>query len=415
MAAAIGSYRAALVLDPKNAVARQELTELLAEEGKHQEVAELFEKIGAAEVDPAAASVAFVRAAEVWEGRLGDDEHAQQAYAQALAVSPLDLASWDGLARIAERRGALRELEAAYRLRIEREVTRGTNVLSLRFALGGAPRAARRRPADGRRGRLDEVLAEAPTHAHALRLAEYVNRRTHDDGSLARTLTTMAHDRASPRSPSAAPSGSSCACRSGARRAPRPSRPTCCSTSSTTATTAAIAGDRAARHGAPQRGRRAQRRRHAQRARPPRVRACDSASAHRRPRLATSLRLRLADLLEDSVDRKELAEALTLYRAIVAFDERSTTAIDGPSASRRRSVTTTPSSPPTSSRPASPTRSTTWWSTCSPRRTSRVVAAGSRRPRALVARCVTIPTPSRAATAGALFLGAAIRVASSIA
>ena len=326
-AAAIGSYRAALVLDPKNAVARQELTELLAEEGKHQEVAELFEKIGAAEVDPAAASVAFVRAAEVWEGRLGDDEHAQQAYAQALAVSPLDLASWDGLARIAERRGALRELEAAYRLRIEREVTRGTNVLSLRFAL--AELLVRRGddlPAAA--SALDEVLAEAPTHAHALRLAEYVNRRTHDDGSLARTLTMQAHACKSPLGKRGALWELVRLQERRASSAP-PIAAYVLLYELDPTDDAAIAG--IVRLASARLNEGAERSDDGM----PNVRGLLAFGLRQRilrtkdQGLATSLRLRLADLLEDSVDRKELAEALTLYRAIVAFDERSTTAIDG--------------------------------------------------------------------------------------
>ena len=63
----------------------------------------------------AAAAGHWVRAAELWEGRLDDDARAQAAYGRALAALPGDLSAWEGLARLAERRRAYKELEAAYR------------------------------------------------------------------------------------------------------------------------------------------------------------------------------------------------------------------------------------------------------------------------------------------------------------
>ena len=47
------------------------------------------------------------------------------------------------------------------------------------------------------------------------------------------------------------------------------------------------------------------------------------------PAVKASLQLRLADLLEDSIDKRELAEALALYREALTHDPESPTAIAG--------------------------------------------------------------------------------------
>ncbi len=186
---AIDAWRSALAVAPRQPVATRELAHALRHRGSWRSVAELEEQIAAASADPTAAGLSWVRAAEVWEGRLGEDERAQNAYAKALELRADDLSAWEGLARLAERRGALRELEAAYRLRIDNE--EGAPRLALRFALGELL-VRRGDSLEGAEAALDAVLAEQPGNLHALRLAESIHRRTGNDAALSRVLTMMA-------------------------------------------------------------------------------------------------------------------------------------------------------------------------------------------------------------------------------
>jgi len=186
---AIASWRAVLAIDATHSVATRELSHALRTRGSWRAVADLEEAMAVATSDPLASGVCWIRAAEICEGRLEDDQRAQRAYARALAARPDDLSAWEGLARLAERRGALKELEAAYNLRIDRE--EGPARLALRLALG---ELLVRRGDDpkGAEAALEAVLAEAPANVHALRLVESVYRRTANDNALARTLTMMA-------------------------------------------------------------------------------------------------------------------------------------------------------------------------------------------------------------------------------
>ncbi|MEO7097596.1 MAG: tetratricopeptide repeat protein, partial [Polyangiales bacterium] len=187
---AIAAWRSALALDAAHPVATRELSHALRARGSWRAVADLEEQIGEATKDPIAAGLAWVRSAEVWEGRLAEDERAQTAYARALSIRADDLSAWEGLARLAERRGALRELEAAYKLRID-----DAEVPAVRHALRlslGELLVRRGDDPPGAAAALETVLAETPTAIHALRLAEEVYRRTDNDTSLARILTMTA-------------------------------------------------------------------------------------------------------------------------------------------------------------------------------------------------------------------------------
>ena len=326
---AIGAWRAALAIDPQHPVATRELAHALRERGSWRAVAELEEQIGTSSTDPATSGAAWVRAAEAWEGRLGEDERAQAAFAKALSLRADDLSAWEGLARIAERRGALKELEAAYRLRIDRED--GPVRLGLRLALGELL-VRRGDDADAAADVLESVLAEHPSGLHALRLVEGIHRKTKNDSSLARALTMMAqavrdplakrgilwdlvrlqegHVAGSP--PIAAylliyeldPHDE--AALAGIVRL----------------ATMRLRGELLVSRDQPSDGL-------------PNVRGLLAFGLRKQVDLTadaaakTSIELRLADVLEDSLDRREVGEALSLYRSALARDPESPTACAG--------------------------------------------------------------------------------------
>lgn len=327
---AIAAWRKALSFEPLHPVATRELAAALRGRNDHKAVAELEEKIaGASASDANASTRAWVRAAEIWEGRLDDDERAQAAYAQALTARPTDLSAWDGLARIAERRSAFQELEQAYRLRIEREEAEHGVRLPLRVALaellarhGKDPQAAATA--------LEGVVQEAPAHIASLRLLEALYRRTGQDVALARTLTALA---SAVRDPLAKRGILWDLVRLQER------------TDAGVAASPPIAaylliyeldqGDEAALGAIV---RLAGERLHSTDVTEdglPNVRGLLAFALRRQIALSadpvsrTMLELRLADQLEDSVDRREVGEALSLYRGAAERDPESPSAIAG--------------------------------------------------------------------------------------
>jgi tetratricopeptide (TPR) repeat protein len=338
---AIAAWRSALAIEPTHPIATRELAQALRARGEHKAVAELGQKIAEATKDPNAAARSWLSAAEIWEGRLGDDEKAQAAYARALGQRATDLSAWDGLARIAERRGAYRDLEQAYRLRIEREEAEGGFKLHLRVAL--AELLARRVLADepsrdpstqaaeekAASVALEAVVAEAPAHLATLRLLEAIYRKTGNEIALARTLTSLAQ---AVRDPLA---------KRGVlwdlvRLQERTDEGVAASPpiaayllvfeldQTDEAALAAIvrhAGDRL-RDGTSEDGM-------------PNVRGLLAFGLKKQIALAPDaissafLELRLADLLEDSIDKREIGEALKLYRLALSRDPESPTAIAG--------------------------------------------------------------------------------------
>ncbi|MGZ3424176.1 MAG: hypothetical protein ACXVEE_40325 [Polyangiales bacterium] len=331
---AIAAWRSAIAIEPTHPVATRELAQALRARAEHQAVAELEEKIAAATKDANAAARSWLSAAEIWESRLGNDEKAQAAYARALGTRVTDLSAWDGLARIAERRGAYRDLEQAYRLRIEREEVESGFKLQLRIAL--AELLARRvLAADGDGDEkaasvaLEAVVAEAPAHLSTLRLLEAVYRKTGNEIALARTLTALAQ---AVRDPLA---------KRGVlwdlvRLQERTDEGVAASPpiaayllvfeldQTDEAALSAIvrhAGDRL-RDGTSEDGM-------------PNVRGLLAFGLRKQIALAPDaitmafLELRLADLLEDSIDKREIADALKLYRGALARDPESPTAVAG--------------------------------------------------------------------------------------
>lgn len=324
---AIAAWRAARALDPKNALAARELAHALRGQGAFRAVADLEESIAKNTEGPGPQSRAWVRAAEVWEGRLEDDERAQQAYAKALAARPEDLSAWDGLARLAERRGAYDALEAAYRLRIARDDDSPKQ--PLRIALsellarrGSDPKAAA--------VALEQVLYEAPGHLATLRLLESLHRRTGNDVGLAKVLTAMAQ---TTRDPLAKRGILWDLVRVQERTDEGVTASPPIATyllvyeldQSDTAALSAIVrlSMERLREGRENAGGM------------PNVRGLLAFALRRKRALTTdaanraSLALRLADLLEDSIDRAEQLEALSLYREALAHDGESPTAIVG--------------------------------------------------------------------------------------
>jgi len=326
---AIAAWRAARALDPKHPIAARELAHALRGQGNWKAVADLEESIAKHSDAPGPSSRAWVRAAEVWEGRLDDDERAQDAYAKALAARPEDLSAWDGLARLAERRGAFDALEAAYRLRIQREEAAGAPCLQLRISLA---ELLARRGVDPKAAAvaLEQVLFESPGHIATLRLLEALHRRTGNDVGLAKVLTAMAQTvrdslakrgllwdlvRVQERTDEGVSASPPIATYLLVYELDQ---------SDTAALSAII-------RLAMERLREGQQSADGM----PNVRGLLAFALRRKRALSTdapsgaSLALRLADLLEDSLDRKEQGEALALYREVLAHDGESPTAIAG--------------------------------------------------------------------------------------
>jgi hypothetical protein len=339
---AIAIYREVHALAADHPIATRELSLALRARGLWSEVAALETELAHAAAkrgDANAASLALVRAAEIWEDRLEDDAKAQAAYAEALALRSDDLSAWEGLARLAERRGALRELESAYRLRIERE--NGASRQALRIALADL---MLRRHARGEAGAalsaatvLESILLEAPAHVQSLHALARLQRLLDDreagsPQAHARVLTLFAQalrdpmakrgvlwelsrlsEAKLPASPPIAPylliyesdpqdrAALAAIARLGSRRLGEPST-----------------GDaKLGRDGLPD------------------VRALVAFALQRMlagasdPTTVLVLELRLAELLEDSLERREVAEALRLYRSAQSRDPMSPTAIGG--------------------------------------------------------------------------------------
>jgi len=326
---AIAAWRKALELNQNDIVATRELAHALRAKNDWKAVAELEEKIAASAKDAPLASRSWVRAAEIWEGRLDNDDRAQDAYAKALTARPDDLTAWDGLARLAERRAAYKDLEAAYRLRIEREEDDGSPRTPLRIALaellarrGDDPQIAVKA--------LDAVIAEAPGHLNSLRLLGAIHRRTGNDLQLAKVLTAMAQTLRDPlakrgilwelvRLQERTDEGVAASPPIAAYLLIYELDPT---DGAALAAITRLALDRLREGRASADGM-------------PNVRGLLAFALRKQMQLAgdeatrASLALRLADLLEDSVDRNELSEALGHYRDAVEKDPESPTAIAG--------------------------------------------------------------------------------------
>jgi hypothetical protein len=332
---AIAALRAVLELDAKHPVATRELASALRARGTWRAAAELDEAIAATTDDTTTAARHWVRAAELWEGRLDDDARAQAAYGRALSAHADDLAAWEGLARLAERRRAHKELEAAYRLRIDQET--GARRVALRLAL--AELLVRRGDRlDVVAQELDALLAEAPARVQALELAATVHRLRGDDAALVRTLTQLAQVLRDPlakrgvlwelvRLQEAVNVGA------GPRWDPiaaylllfelDPTDEAALDGIVRLATSRVLAGAQSEEDGTPSG------------AGLPNVRGLlafglrKQASAARDDGFRNSVELRLADLLEDSIARPEIDEALALYRSVLARDAESPTACEG--------------------------------------------------------------------------------------
>jgi tetratricopeptide (TPR) repeat protein len=334
----IAALRAVLALDPRNPVATRELAAALRARGTYRAAAELDEAIAAAAEDPITTARHWVRAAELWEGRLDDDTRAQAAFAKALAAHAGDLTAWEGLARIAERRGAHKDLENAYRLRIEHEV--GPRRVALRLAL--CELLVRRGDRlDVAAQELDALLAEAPTRVQALELASHVQRLRggpESEVALARALTQLAQLLRQPLAKRGVlwelvrMQEASAAIAAGGRWDPiaaylllfelDPTDEAALDGIVRLATSRLLGGgteDESLPSGAAL----------------PNLRGLLAFGLRKQATLArddawrTTVELRLADLLEDSIAKPEVAESLALYRSVLARDGGSPTACDG--------------------------------------------------------------------------------------
>jgi tetratricopeptide (TPR) repeat protein len=186
---AIAAWRAVLSAEPGHPVASLELAYVLRARKEWQALAELEETVAEATADPRA----FVRAAERWEAQLRDDGRAQRAYERALSAAsdagtPPDRSAWEGLVRIAERRGSTGDLEVAYAERLEREPAPGRPALQLALGElllrhGGDTGSAARA--------LEAAVAGGAGGIHGLRLLSEAYRRQGGAG-LERVLGRLA-------------------------------------------------------------------------------------------------------------------------------------------------------------------------------------------------------------------------------
>lgn len=336
---AIAALRAVLALDPRHPVATRELAAALRARGTYRAAAELDEAIAGSTDDPITAARHWVRAAELWEGRLDEDARAQSAFARALAAHAGDLAAWEGLARLAERRSAFKELESAYRLRIEQET--GARRIALRLAL--CELLVRRGDRlDVAAQELDALLAEAPTRVQALELAIGVHRLRggpEADAALARALTQLAQLLRQPLAKRGVlwelvrMQEASRAIPAGVRWDPiaaylllfelEPTDEAALDGIVRLSTSRLLGGQGTEDEGAPSG------------AALPNLRGLLAFGFRKQATLArddafrATIELRLADLLEDSIAKPEVAESLSLYRAVLGRDAGSPTASEG--------------------------------------------------------------------------------------
>ncbi len=116
-------YSRALALDPKHGAAFKALTRLLAQAGKHRELAEIYERGLEHTSDPDTRIEYLFRIGRIHEDDLGAPGHAVATYKRVLEVDAKHLGAIHAWQRAAERAGRWKELVAG----LEMEAERGTD------------------------------------------------------------------------------------------------------------------------------------------------------------------------------------------------------------------------------------------------------------------------------------------------
>ena len=157
---AVGAYRAALAVDPKEPIALARLAEALERQGRWRELVSVLDRMRDASSDPDLQAVTEVKAADVSRLRLEDRRDALERYRRALELRPGSEGAVRGLETLLEshelraQAGALLEphYEGAGRWR--------DLVLALESQLGAATGAERRRALYFRIAEIEEARLE---------------------------------------------------------------------------------------------------------------------------------------------------------------------------------------------------------------------------------------------------------------
>jgi Tfp pilus assembly protein PilF len=184
--AALASLREARALAPEDASVDDAIVHLLTQVGDVRGLRDHFVALAGAQNDPLACARALLRAGEIEEHCLSDDEAAARSYARALEAAPNEALPLDRLLALLARRPA-EEVEA-YVARVEvacvLDVARRFS-LALLLRARGASRSAESR-------QIDAVLEGEQRHVPALRALERIARASESRPMLANALSLQA-------------------------------------------------------------------------------------------------------------------------------------------------------------------------------------------------------------------------------
>lgn len=190
--AALASLQAARALDPSHPAVPCEIARVLRVVGDATVHRAAIEELAQGAASPEERALYLVRAAEIDELVLRDDERAAAGYARALAATPDDELAAERLARVLARRAtsdgpaALGALVAHQGKRAEH----ATNAQDARaLSLDVAALLVAMNSDLARAGTLlESILSDEPGNIPALRLLEQIARRSNDPASVARAL-----------------------------------------------------------------------------------------------------------------------------------------------------------------------------------------------------------------------------------
>jgi tetratricopeptide (TPR) repeat protein len=189
---AIEAYRQASLVRPEHLLPRQELARLLYELGRPDTLAAALSDLAAAAKVPAEAAALLVRAAEVHEFLLGDDENALALLERADALEGpaegSDPSIIEGLERLLVRRAARAELVRIYGRWLDRAPPPAR---ALRLRLGLAAALLEHNPQKAAEA-LGPALAAAPRHLPSLRVLALAYRLADAAHALADALRAEA-------------------------------------------------------------------------------------------------------------------------------------------------------------------------------------------------------------------------------
>lgn len=203
---ALEALKGARTLDPVHPVPPEQIARVLEATGDSRALRDAHLGLAADAITPLERSYHWMRAAELDEYVIGDEESASRLYARALAEMPDEHGVAERLDRVLLRRGlktatrpdgstritslALDERRTFLQKRLERPLPAET-VRDLRFQLCRTQYLLGK-DTQGTAGQLELLLRDAPDNIPALRLQEAVLRRNHQWTELARILGLQA-------------------------------------------------------------------------------------------------------------------------------------------------------------------------------------------------------------------------------